>query len=76
MITYEFKTDEEGIDNRTRTIISTDVVTETRIREFTLEQSENGLEGLLDSKVSVEKQITDKTAEIAEIKNQLDFGDK
>ena len=76
MITYIFKTDETGIDNRTRTIISTEVVTETRIQEFTLEQFENGLEGLLDSKVSVEKQITDKAAEIAEIKKQLDFGVK
>ena len=76
MITYKFKTDETGIDNHTRTIIATEEVTETRIQEFTLEQFENGLEGLLDSKVSVEKQITDKTAEIAEIKNQLDFGGK
>ena len=73
MITYKFKTDETGIDNQTRTIISTEVVMETRIQEFTLEQFENGLEGLLDSKVSVEKQINSNEAEIAEIKKQLDF---
>ena len=69
--TYKFKTDENDIDNLTRTVIASKTVTSEQNEEFTLEQKQNQLDNLVEQKTNTEEQIADLEAEITEIKTAL-----
>lgn len=72
MTTYKFKTDETGIDDKTRTIIKTEPVpATTKDTEFSLEQKEKELveaeQALIDNQMRIDKLKT----EIAKVKSDL-----
>ena len=73
MKTFNWKTDETDIDQKTRTIIATESVTvkEERVEEFTLEQKEQRLASARTAVEISQKIVADLEAEMAEAKIAL-----
>jgi hypothetical protein len=74
MNNIKFKTEEIGVDNRTRTIVKTVIIPEkVRTEEFSLVDKEKELDELKRILVGAQADVDRVEEEIVEIKRQLDI---
>lgn len=72
---YKWKNDETGIDNKSRTVVSTENVTEERKTEFTIEQKEKELENINKQMEELIKTKQELEAEILKVRQELNISD-